>query len=53
MYPIMEILYSVLHIFLILAPCYPIHSRRSLSLQQIKAVQQSFPVHMMQQRREP
>jgi hypothetical protein len=53
MNPVVQVRNAGLHSFLILASYDSIHSRRSLSLQQVEAVQQPSLVHMMQQRCEP
>jgi hypothetical protein len=53
MNPAMEIGGTPLHALFILAPPDLVHSRRSLFLQQLEAVQQQLFVDVMQKRREP
>jgi hypothetical protein len=45
MNPVVQVGNARLHSLLILAACDSIHSRRSLSLQQIETVQQPFLMH--------
>jgi hypothetical protein len=49
----MQVRYSSLQALFILSPRYLVHSRRSLFLQQIKAVPEQSLVYVVQERREP